>query len=769
MLALAASLVACNKDADNDEDGFPASEDCNDEDASINPDADEVCDLVDNNCDAITDVDATDAVEFYGDADGDGFGGEALTLMACEAPEGFFATNDDCDDTNADVNPDGLEICDGLDNDCDGALDDADDSVDLSTITDWYPDFDGDGYGDDSAPVQSCSAPAGHVIDGGDCDDIDPLLNPETVWYADVDGDGYGSNDFTTIQCEQPNNHTFVSADCDDSNPNINPDALEVCDAGADNDCDGLIDDDDDSLDLDTRSLWYPDADADGYGDDQDAGALYCNGPSGTANNAEDCDDVDATLSPAEVEVCDDGLDNDCSGDAPECGLTGDNSITSANYSMTGKSTYDYLGRRVAVADVNGDGTDDVFAAAYSNDDNGSSSGTVYGAYGPLSGASTYASADWTGAGDSSSDYYGFDVEKAGDLNADGYDDIIVGSYGEDDNGSSSGTAYIYLGSASGLSSDAAVELYGANSSDYLGYTTAGLGDVSGDGGDDFAVGAYGNDDSASSAGAVYIWFGVPTASQSADNADVAIFGEASYDYMGYVGSVTAGDYDGDGTNDVMTAAYSADNNGSGSGTAYVNYGPLTSGTSLDAGDSDVLINGSTSSDYLGYGSASGDLNDDGYDDLALGAYGNDTGGSSAGQAYVFYGSASGWSGSVAVTSADVTVTGGASSDYMGRAITMADFNGDSNTDLMVGAGGNDDNGSTAGKLYVFSGPLTSGSSLVPADSATQIGGASGGYCGYYDVGAGDFDGDGNTDYLAPCYYGASNVGAIYVFSGGGM
>ncbi len=768
LFVLATSLVACNKDADNDEDGFPASVDCNDEDASIHPDADEVCDGVDNNCDAVTDVDAIDAVEFYGDADGDGFGGDALTYMACDAPDGFMAENDDCDDTNAEVNPNGAEICDGLDNDCDGALDDADDSVDLSTVTDWYPDADSDGYGDDSDPVQSCSAPQDHVIDGGDCDDSDPLLNPETIWYADVDGDGFGSNDFTTIQCEAPNNHTADAADCDDLDPNINPDAQEVCDGAIDNDCDGLIDDDDDSLDSGTRTLWYPDVDLDGYGDSVDAGALYCNGPSGTANNGEDCDDANATVSPAEIEICDDGLDNDCSGDAPECGLTGDNSVTTADFSMSGESSYDYLGRRVAVADVNGDGVDDVFAGAYGNDDSGTSSGKVYGAYGPLSGAKTYADADWSNEGDSSSDYYGYDVENAGDLNADGYDDLIVGAYGEDDNGSSSGTVYLYLGSASGLSTDAAVELTGANAGDYLGYTVTGLGDVSGDTGDDFAVGAYGNDDSASNAGAVYIWFGVPTASQTADDADVSVYGDNSYDYLGYLGTVTAADYDGDGVNDIMTAAYAADTNGTSSGTVYVNYGPFTSGTSIVAGDSDVMVSGSASYDYLGYGSASGDLNDDGYDDLALGAYGNDSGGSGAGQAYVFFGSASGWSGS-AMTSPDVTVTGGTSSDYMGRSLTLADFNGDSNTDLMVGAGGNDDNGSTAGKVYIFSGPLTSGSSLVPADSATQIGGESGDYCGYYDVGAGDFDGDGATDYLAPCYYGASNLGSIYVFIGGGI
>ena len=770
LLAMAASLVACNKDADVDEDGFPASEDCNDEDASINPDADEVCDGVDNNCDAITDVDATDAVEFYGDADGDGYGGSNLTLMACEAPAGFMATNDDCDDTNADVNPDGAEICDGLDNDCDGALDDADDDVDLSTVTDWYPDADSDGYGDDNAPTQSCSAPAGHVIDGGDCDDTNADLNPATIWYADIDGDGYGASDFTTIQCEEPANHTSAPADCDDLNPNINPDAQEVCDGAVDNDCDGLIDDDDDSLDLDTRSLWFSDVDADGYGDSEDAGTLYCNGPTGTANSGGDCDDAEATVSPAESEVCNDGLDNDCSGDAPECGLQGDNSVSTADFTISGKTTYDYLGRRIAVGDVNGDGNDDLFSGAYGNDDGGSTSGAVYGVHGPLSGTTTYASADWQGNGTASSDYFGWDLDIA-DLDGDGYDDLVVGAYYDDTNGSSSGSAYIFMGSASGLSTTADVELTGESSSDYFGYTIAGVGDIDGDTYDDFAVGAYGNDNNASSAGASYIWFGVPTATQSGASADIAIYGDNSSDYLGYLGTITGGDYDGDGSGDLVVGAYYDDTGGSSSGSVYVNYGPMTTGTTLSAGDSDAQIYGQTTYEYLSQATASGDLNDDGYDDLGVGAYGNDNGVSSGGALFVFFGSASGWSGAASAGDiADVLVVGAASSDYMGRAgAAIADFDADGNTDIMVPAGGNDDNGSSSGKAYVFSGPITSGSVLSPTDSATQIGGASGDYCGYYDIGAGDFNSDGTADYVVPCYYGESNLGATYVFFGGGM
>ena len=745
MLALAASLVACNKDADNDEDGFPASEDCNDEDASINPDADEVCDGVDNNCDAITDVDATDAVEFYGDADGDGFGGDALTFMACEAPEGFFATNDDCDDTNADVNPNGAEICDGLDNDCDGALDDADDSVDLSTITDWYPDFDGDGYGDDSDPTQSCSAPAGHVIDGGDCDDIDPLLNPATVWYADVDGDGYGSNDFTTIQCEQPNNHTFASADCDDSNPNINPDALEVCDNGADNDCDGLIDDDDDSLDLDTRTLWYPDADTDGYGDSADAGTLYCNGPSGTANNGEDCDDVDNTVSPDATEVCEDGIDNDCSGDAPECGLSGSTTTASADVSISGNSSSDYFARRVAIFDGDNDGNDDFFAGAYLDDDNGSSSGSAFAFYGPITGSVSGSSADWQGTGERSSDYYGYDVDSAGDLNGDGYPELLVGAYGNDDGASSGGKAYLYLGSASGYSTDADLEMVGNSSSDYFGHTVKGVGDIDGDGADDFSVGAYGDDDGSSTGGGVFIWLGVPTSTQSASDADIQIYGDDG-DYLGYLGSVNSGDFDGDGSQDLVTGGYYALSDYGG---AFVNYGPITGGT-IYSEDSDVVLEGTGTYDYFGRNVAVGDLNDDGYDDMSVGEYyGVDASSVSTGVNYVFFGTTSGWSSLTSATDADISIDGKTSYDYFGSSVEIGDLNGDGTDDLMVGAGGNDDGGTSSGANFVFFGPLSADSTYTAATAdATISGSGTYQYCGYYDVGIGDLDGDGVGDYV---------------------
>ena len=193
---------------DADGDGFARSEggatvDCDDRNADIHPGADEVCDHQDNDCDGYID-DADDSVDpagqslFYADADADGYGDdEAGTVTACDPPEGYLDDDTDCDDYSDDVNPGVDEICDGKDNDCDGVTDDDDTSLDLSTASYYYADFDGDGYGSDNSATIACAAPDGYVSDNTDCDDL--------------------------------NESTY-------------PGAAEVCD-GADNDCDKIIDD----------------------------------------------------------------------------------------------------------------------------------------------------------------------------------------------------------------------------------------------------------------------------------------------------------------------------------------------------------------------------------------------------------------------------------------------------------------------------------------------------------------------------------------------
>ncbi|MCB9791480.1 MAG: hypothetical protein H6741_02020 [Alphaproteobacteria bacterium] len=325
---------------DADGDGWPACEECDDSEAAVNPDALEVCDGVDNDCDGLSDdaddsLDLSSAQTFYADADADGYGDAAAPLQACEQPEGASVNAEDCDDAEAAVNPGAAEVCNALDDDCDGLVDDADDSLDLSTAGTSYADADGDGYGDPGAATVACEAPSGEVDNGEDCDDGDAAVNPAatevcdtvdndcdgdvddddrsldtstaTTWYADSDGDGVGSS-YSARACEVPSGYVATSGDCDDNEASAYPGATESCDE-IDNDCDS-------STDEGVTTTFYADADGDGYG-----AAAYsrdeCSAPNGYVADATDCDDSDSSINPAGTEVCDQE-DNDCDSSTDE-------------------------------------------------------------------------------------------------------------------------------------------------------------------------------------------------------------------------------------------------------------------------------------------------------------------------------------------------------------------------------------------------------------------------------------------------------------------
>ncbi len=296
-------------------EGYVANDgDCDDGSALISPDQAETCNGTDDDCDGR--VDEGVSTTFYTDADDDGYGDPATAFPSCGAPTGAATIPGDCDDSDPAINPEAVEVCDGVDQDCDGAIDDG---ATVGTIL-FYIDSDGDGFGR-GAPFEECIVPAGFSAENGDCDDFDPLVFPDadercngqdddcdgdidegvlTEYYTDGDGDGIGREPF--LACELPSGASTVGGDCDDARDDTYPDADERCD-GRDNDCDGTIDEG-------VLIEFFVDEDGDGFGT---TGLLACELEDGTAALSGDCDDDNEAVNPGASERCD-GIDNDCDG-----------------------------------------------------------------------------------------------------------------------------------------------------------------------------------------------------------------------------------------------------------------------------------------------------------------------------------------------------------------------------------------------------------------------------------------------------------------------
>ena len=325
---------------DADGDGYTDDVDCDDNNADVHPDADEGCDGIDTDCDGAPAADEVDddadgymicdgdcddgnvdiypgAAEACNGIDDDCDGAAGADEVDADA-DGFMICDGDCDDADGAVYPGAVEVCNTIDDNCDG-------TVDEGVTTTFYADADGDTYGDLNTTIEDCAAPSGYVADSTDCDDADAAVYPGAVevcnaiddncdgtvdegvlltFYADADGDTFGDINVTVDDCAAPSGYVADSTDCDDADAAVNPAAVEVCNAIDDN-CDGNIDEG-------VLLTFYADADGDTYGDDATT-VDDCAAPSGYVVDGGDCDDADATINPGATEDCD-GVDNNCDG-----------------------------------------------------------------------------------------------------------------------------------------------------------------------------------------------------------------------------------------------------------------------------------------------------------------------------------------------------------------------------------------------------------------------------------------------------------------------
>ncbi|MBN1539559.1 MAG: FG-GAP repeat protein [Candidatus Thermoplasmatota archaeon] len=397
-------------------------------------------------------------------------------------------------------------------------------------------------------------------------------------------------------------------------------------------------------------------------------------------------------------------------------GWTMDMNLSNADASFLGEGgdTGDNSGYYVSGAgDVNGDGNDDILIGANCNDDNGNCAGQTYLIFGKKSGWSMdtpLSGSDASFLGESSSDLSPRSLSAAGDVNGDGYDDILIGVSG---NGPS-GQVYLIFGKASGWSMDKDLgsvdaSFIGEENGDSLGVSVSGAGDVNGDGYNDILIGASGNDEGGSDAGQTYLYLGRSTSwsmDMDLSSADASFIGEAAGDESGY--SVSgAGDVNGDGYDDLLIGAYKKDGEGIDRGQTFLIFGKA-SGWAMDTdlSRSDASFIGERDDDCSGSPvSQAGDVNGDGYDDILIASRNNYESGNNRGQIYLIYGKSSEWNRDMNLSNVDASFWGQKSDIRVGSSISsVGDVNGDGTDDFLIGSENNNEKGNSAGQTYLISG-----------------------------------------------------------------
>ncbi|MBN2172330.1 MAG: FG-GAP repeat protein [Candidatus Krumholzibacteriota bacterium] len=450
----------------------------------------------------------------------------------------------------------------------------------------------------------------------------------------------------------------------------------------------------------------------------------------------------------------------------PIGGVGDDGTVDNADWRYESDVADRHFGASAATAgDVNGDGYADVVIGAPGYDGAGGDEGMALVFHGSPAGPS--ASPDWTVTGDQADMRLGCSVSTAGDIDGDGHADVVVGGayFCEwDQTYSTEGWARVYFGGHGGLDASPGWSASGGQDHAAYGICVAAGGDVNGDGYADLLVGAPGYVAGQPREGRIFLYLGSPSGPAESTGWEQTGSGLLADEHYGH-SVACAGDVDGDGYADVLVGAHHYT-----SGCGVDNGGVwLYCGTRTGLSDTPRWsAEGENSNDFLGYSVASaGDVNGDGYTDIIVGALGHDTGTyADAGRVYVYHGSDTGPG-----ASPDWIATGDGNQVFLGCAVASAgDVNGDGYADVIVGARGWDDGLTNQGLVCVWHGsPMGLGPEGVVANADwTARGDAMQAALGAA-VAAGDIDADGFSDVIAgaPEYSGgSSSEGLVCVWRG---
>lgn len=591
--------------------GYVADDtDCDDEDTKVHPGAKEVCDDVDADEDCNGKADEADEdlelTVWYADTDGDGFGDADETQRSCDQPSDYVENADDCDDTDRKTNPDGQEVCDGEggDEDCDGKVDSEDSSMDDSNLPTWYRDSDNDGFGDpDATTKEQCDEPSGYAINDEDCDDSDKNVNPDEteVCGNGTDDNCNGSSDGCGLTGEY---ELGTEADVRITGPTSGSLGYSVC-GGGDIDGDGMDDIVAGAPSYSSDGVAYAfyggasgaltesaadvrftgEANGDQFGVACAFGDWDNDGKTDVALSDFDYQYTSSYTHGGRVYMFQTPISSAESAGSADV-------IYTNNYNAS-----DYLGNSLSSGDWNGDGKDDLMVGAVEN--------YVFIDYGTVStssGKDIFGINEFEGA----ITYSGV-VASGGDTDGDGSDDLVV------TDSSSKGAAYLFVGEFGGavsLSAYTEATITGSGNSDALGVSAALDGDLNGDGYDDLLVSA---SYVSNGTGAVYGCFGPLSGTSAGTACDLRLSGPSSLAYFGW-DVAYVGDENGDGDTDILVGSTGMDGTGTDSGRAYLFRGPLSGAKAASTADATFLGSGnyaSTGASVDGAGDFNGDGNDD--------------------------------------------------------------------------------------------------------------------------------------------------------------